>query len=203
MDLPGFLTALVSDWISLMSGIASVALTIIGFARKWGQVPRWAFWSAGLVCFLFAAARIWTNEHRKVQAYVNNADAPYVYLQYSPTQSGPSGFLLVNVGQQSALHVQINEIKVGGQSARFGELPSIKNDGQAQATYSLATELAALLEGLAVNADGHAQLIVAVDYWGIDTIRKFRTVCTFDYQKGSGLSLVTYHRDIVSSSIAV
>ena len=64
MDIWEFILALVTDWVALMSGIASVILSILGLTRKWQQVPNWVWWSAAAICFLFANARIWTTEHR-------------------------------------------------------------------------------------------------------------------------------------------
>jgi hypothetical protein len=64
MDLQGFFLAIFADWVALMSGIASVALTILGVVRKWDALPRRALWVAALICFFFAAARVWTAEHR-------------------------------------------------------------------------------------------------------------------------------------------
>ncbi len=65
MDLSDFLWAIISDFVSLMSGIASVVLLILGALRKWANVPRPVLWTAAAVCFFFAAARVWTTEHRK------------------------------------------------------------------------------------------------------------------------------------------
>src|SRR5450755_3509231 len=70
MDLGAFLLALVKDWISLMSGIASLALSIVGFFWK-GDQPRWWFGAAAIVCIVLASARIWTSEHRKWLAELN------------------------------------------------------------------------------------------------------------------------------------
>lgn len=64
MDLRGFFTAIFTDWVSLMSGIASVTLTILGVVRKWDAFPRRALWVAALICFFFASTRVWTEEHR-------------------------------------------------------------------------------------------------------------------------------------------
>jgi hypothetical protein len=64
MDLRGFFVAIIADWVALMSGIASVALTILGVVRRWEVLPRRALWIAALVCFFIAAARVWTDEHR-------------------------------------------------------------------------------------------------------------------------------------------
>jgi hypothetical protein len=66
MEIGHFLIALMGDWVALMSGIASVVLTLVGIAKKWEQVPRWAFWGAAIVCVLLASARVWSTEHRKV-----------------------------------------------------------------------------------------------------------------------------------------
>jgi hypothetical protein len=68
VDFQAFLSALATDWVSKMSGIASVVLLIAGVARDWEKVPRWAFWTAAAVCFFFASARVWTIEHRAVEA---------------------------------------------------------------------------------------------------------------------------------------
>ena len=60
----GFVSAVLKDWVSLMSGIASVILTIIGFFLKSHSQTRKTFWAAGLLCFLISANRVWANEHR-------------------------------------------------------------------------------------------------------------------------------------------
>ena len=56
MDLRGFLASITADWITLMSGIASVILLIVGVAKKWESVPRRALWIMATVCFFFASA---------------------------------------------------------------------------------------------------------------------------------------------------
>jgi hypothetical protein len=64
MDLWPFLVAIAGDWVSLMSGIASVSLAILGLRFKVSE-RRW-FWCAGAVCFLLASVRVWTTEQRLV-----------------------------------------------------------------------------------------------------------------------------------------
>ena len=85
MDFKEFLLAFGQDWVTLMSGIASVALTIIGVAKKWEKVPNWAFWLAASVCFVFASARVWTVQHRaRVEL---ESIRPYVLIEeLSPAQ---------------------------------------------------------------------------------------------------------------------
>lgn len=64
MDIKDFFVALMGDWVVLMSGVASVVLAVVGIAKKWEKVPRWAFWLAAIVCFFLASARVWTTEHK-------------------------------------------------------------------------------------------------------------------------------------------
>ena len=99
MDLSKFLLALMSDWISLMSGIASVILTIVGIAWKWTSVPRWVFWLTASLCFFFASARVWTTEHRRadeLNAALDRKQGTNVSLRmnfYGMKPGGPSIFV--------------------------------------------------------------------------------------------------------------
>jgi len=96
MDFQAFLSALVADWVSMMSGIASVVLLIASVVRKWDAVPRWAFWVAATTCFFFASVRVWTTEHRAVgtakaetHALQNSLDAllkPEFHMSLSQAQ---------------------------------------------------------------------------------------------------------------------
>ena len=58
-----FLIALVTDMVSLLSGIVSVILMILAYVHKWCSVPPAVFKTAALVCFFFASCRVWTTEH--------------------------------------------------------------------------------------------------------------------------------------------
>jgi len=74
MDLRAFLVALVADWISLSSGIASIILTVLAVIRRWEKIPVPALWGTAAVCFLLAAARIWTTEHRRAEQLSRTID---------------------------------------------------------------------------------------------------------------------------------
>jgi hypothetical protein len=65
MDFLGFFQALLSHWVLLMSGTASVILTVIGFARNWANTPRWAVGITAAICFFLAIVGTWTTENRK------------------------------------------------------------------------------------------------------------------------------------------
>jgi hypothetical protein len=65
-----YLAAFQQDWVTLMSGIASVISGIVAALR--GQLlPNWIFWPICLACFLFASYRVWLHEHQRA----NEAEA--------------------------------------------------------------------------------------------------------------------------------
>jgi hypothetical protein len=64
VDLGSFLQAILTDWIALLSGAASVVLSFLGaIGRK--ELPRWVWWTAAAVCFLLASCRVWTSQYRR------------------------------------------------------------------------------------------------------------------------------------------
>jgi hypothetical protein len=55
-----------SDWVALMSGIASVILVFVGIFH--GPVPNSYIWIAAGLYFLLASYRVWLQEHHLVLA---------------------------------------------------------------------------------------------------------------------------------------
>jgi hypothetical protein len=111
MDIIGFIYALGKDWITLMSGVASVIFTVMGFIKhkrfQFIKRPEWQarmYWSMALLCFFFASVRIWTDEHKKV---MDNA----AYLQ--GTVAGVFSFTI-----NLPIQVMINWKNVGQSPAR-------------------------------------------------------------------------------------
>ena len=187
MDFRGYISALAGSWVSLMSGIASVILAFMGayyaFYKK-QDLPARALWTAALICFFLASVQVWTKENKKVQQYENNANAPYVVLDYATNPNGPSGFTVRNLGQDPAIRIQINDVRTGNRIARFGELVMSQSNGGQAATYSEDDDLDNVLMGFPVDEKGHAQVTATVDYWALDNMRKFRTTCVFRYYNG-------------------
>jgi hypothetical protein len=65
MEFRAFLEAIGGDTVSLLSGIGSVALLIFGLTAFYNKaVPRWIVLIVAALCFIFAAFRVWTTEHR-------------------------------------------------------------------------------------------------------------------------------------------
>jgi hypothetical protein len=78
-----YLLAFTHDWVTLMSGIASVVLTIAGIARKWEFIPRWYWLVTAAICFFVASFRVWNAEHRKyleTQSTLQNISKPKFIL---------------------------------------------------------------------------------------------------------------------------
>lgn len=82
MEWGGFFSAISESWVSLMGGIASVILSFIGAFYSWrGEtIPARALWIAALICFLVAAVKIWTVEHRKYFAEVEKGHSPKISI---------------------------------------------------------------------------------------------------------------------------
>jgi hypothetical protein len=67
MDFLGFLRALYSDWVGLMSGIGSIVSTVVGFFQHEGQ-RRKLFVALSVFCFFIGSVRVWTKEHTALNA---------------------------------------------------------------------------------------------------------------------------------------
>ncbi len=65
--LRSFLREVCSDWVALVSGIASFLLMAAG-AISSESLPGWVFWPAAYVCLLVAAYRVWAKQYTARQA---------------------------------------------------------------------------------------------------------------------------------------
>jgi len=65
VEFKAFFDAIAADWVALMSGIGSIVLLLLGLTVYYKKpLPRWTIIAVGVICFVFAAVRIWTTEHR-------------------------------------------------------------------------------------------------------------------------------------------
>ena len=85
-DILGYLQAAWGDWVSLMTGVASILFTAFGFSLNPKNQKR-LFWGIGLLCFLVTSVRVWTIEHQQrlsetaylepnIELYYPNAEFP-------------------------------------------------------------------------------------------------------------------------------
>ncbi len=91
MDFFGFISAVYNDWISRMSGLASVAFVALGFIPhkkfrffKNPIVQRKIFWGIALFCFFLASISAWTNEHQKVVSKTPNFSVDFSQYFVNP-----------------------------------------------------------------------------------------------------------------------
>lgn len=95
MSLGKFFVAVWDDWVSLMSGAASLVLSFWGGFVAVG--PEWVQRSligAGIVCFILSAYRVWSTEHKKVEELEKlhfpdlHGKLQLVYINSVPLQEG-------------------------------------------------------------------------------------------------------------------
>jgi hypothetical protein len=65
-DLREFLGSIGRDTVALLSGVASVILSAASATGLFAALPKWLFWAAAAMCFVFAAFRVWQKEHHLV-----------------------------------------------------------------------------------------------------------------------------------------
>ena len=70
-----FIGAFCSDFVTLMSGIASVVLTFVGIAMGL-RAPNTAVWTAAALCFLVASYRVWLKGPNKALEAVPTTENP-------------------------------------------------------------------------------------------------------------------------------
>jgi hypothetical protein len=76
MDSKSFFAALWADWVARMSGTGSIFLLAVGVWLP--TIPRWLVFLVAVICFVMAAIRIWTTEHRRATRLQNALTEVYV-----------------------------------------------------------------------------------------------------------------------------
>lgn len=71
-----FFAAVWQDWVSSMSGLASVLLAAAA-SSGYGQLPDWVFWLTAGVCFLIAAFRVWRFQFAHAEKLAGELEATW------------------------------------------------------------------------------------------------------------------------------
>lgn len=153
-----FLKAIGRDWISLVTGGASIPLTVLAF---WADTPlqRTAWATFAIVCFIIASFRNWAFEYRRAEAYEERFTAsarPWVimddysfeYVQYDDIDEEhlSEKIRIVNRGQAPAVNITIPDLQFCGSKARVvGAIPTL---GPGESTDVKILNLCKMLEGL-------------------------------------------------------
>ena len=107
-----YLRAFNTDWLTLMSSIPSVPLSVAAlFVHP--TTLRLLFGTMAVFCFVFASYRVWRIEREK-----NLEPGPDVVLDYS---HGDNGLTVRNLDGGIAYRVRVEEVHAGTLTARFPE----------------------------------------------------------------------------------
>lgn len=149
-DLFSFLTAVLSHWIALMSGVVSLGIGLWQRARH-SKLTDKIFWSVAGVCFSLAIFLAWRDEHtsqlttKKELEEVTNPAAPrfraeieQVIVEDNHSLGGATVFVLLSVRNLGAdsiaekflLHIRASDLEYKNGPTEFtGETPLTLPDG--------------------------------------------------------------------------
>ncbi len=157
--------AVFRHWVVLMSGIASLALSLLERFRGGVGVPDWVFLLVSAVCFFAAFHLAWLDKDKELQAALGSA--PEVVLEWQCGKGNP--LMLQNLRGSTAYHIQIKEVVIGerctakfdevshlGEGASIGVLPIVRDVFKKPDTD----------EGKAIRSDFMHVLEAAYETWG-------------------------------------
>ena len=153
-----FFYAISRDWGSLVTGIASIPLTLLAF---WANTPiqRIAWILFALTCFTIASFRIWVAEYRRAErakTQLTDQPRPWVTIDgcegvyAEDDQTGEECLVetlhIVNRGGASAVSIEMPPIQLIGRTARLlHPLPTL---GPGQSTDAQIINLQHVLRGV-------------------------------------------------------
>jgi hypothetical protein len=85
LDGRNYLKALSTDWVALMSSLASLVLTFIPLMSDAKRVPDWTYWLAAAICLIVASYRVWLKEHRALIAERAKSE-PVLLLEFKHSE---------------------------------------------------------------------------------------------------------------------
>jgi len=204
------LRAVLKHWIWLMSGIASVILSLVERVRGFG-VPGWIFWIVSGVCFCVAFHLAWlekqkalTEKDKELQAALG--PAPEIVLEYVSSKRNP--LMLRNLRGWTAYHVKIEDVVIAdrctatfeevshlAEGASVGVLPFVQDrfvKPDSDEWKSIKDDFLHALE-CAYQTWGHdfshVHLKIFVDYADRNG-RKYQTECKVDFDRFKMIAMV-------------
>ena len=215
-DFWQFLVAVFWRWQSWLggTGVGGAIVVLVGLYERLAnqKMPKQVYIGIFIGAFLLSAFFLaWRDERKKLQEFQDNADAPYLVLDYLLVQNGASGLTIRNEGKEYAVHVRIGDVRLGTRVAKFGEINVVRTGGQPYGTYPVvvehgpgeeppvANDLHYVIQGLPVDAKGIARFEIIVEYWATDEVRKFKTTCTVEYRRNTDqIDFLRTKRELIS-----
>ena len=113
---PAYCSALWTDVVARMSGLASLVFTGLGVYSPWfsGQqgtlFARKFCWIAAILCFLYANFRLWADEHTKVISQKPKLEmvVEEIHYEYQPTRSQTALIFAVSLTNSGAPSIAKN-----------------------------------------------------------------------------------------------
>ena len=152
------MNAVCRDWGALVTGVASVPLTVLAF---WADTPthRIAWSIFALACFFMASFRVWVTEYRRAEsaeARLTGKSRPWVTIDgYEGVYAEDGGtgeeylvetLRVVNMGGASAVSIEIPPIQLLGRTGRL--LVPLPTLGPGESTEARILNLKYVLDGV-------------------------------------------------------
>jgi hypothetical protein len=201
-----FLKAVSREWVSLITGIASVPLTLFAF---WVSTPlqRTAWAILATTCFVLATYRIWAFEYRRAEEAEEKLKSarPWVAIEGYSSGTGEDEETgeeytwetvhIVNRGKTPAVSIVIPTIQSSGQTARLSRpLPALgPGEGIDAPIMNLRSTLRRGLDKLPSPPKGSPKSILlplVIEYRGLDHSRwTTEQTISFSFPRGIGFAI--------------
>jgi len=157
--------AVVKHWVVLMSGVASLALSLLERLRGGIGVPDWVFLAVSAACFFAAFHLTWVDKDKELEAALGSA--PEVVVEWQCGKGNP--LMLHNLRGSTAYHLQLKEVVIGDRcTAKFDELSHLA-EGASIGVLPLVSDIFKKPdtdEGKAIRSDFTHVLEAAYETWG-------------------------------------
>ncbi len=137
-----YIVRFISDWVALVSGIASVTLLVLGISFKRPNLVSEWFWIAAAVCFAFASYRVWLKEHKRLEKLISVDKGPQIVADYeffvnrwqdiAELESQMSiPLVLRNLTDNPAFDLHIEDVNLGSYTVRFETVSKLLKESPA------------------------------------------------------------------------
>jgi hypothetical protein len=198
------LRAVLKHWILLMSGIASVALSLVERFRGFG-VPNWVFLIISFGFFFVAFHFAWLDKDQELQKSLGAA--PEVVLEYECAVRNP--LTLRNLRGSTAYHIQIQQVVIDERcNATFEEVSHLEEGASVRVLPLVRDQFVKpdTEEWKAIKDDFAHLLETAYETWGRDfnpvhlqvvvnyadrNGRKYETLCKIEFDRFKTIAKIT------------
>jgi hypothetical protein len=70
-----YVSALLIQWVTLMSGVVSIILDLVSYEKRWNGVPRGVYWVVASLSLFVASGQAWNTERTALQSEQKRSEA--------------------------------------------------------------------------------------------------------------------------------